>query len=149
MVQLDLKLSDSLAREAQAAGLLTPQVIEQLLREEIRRRGGRLLEAADRSAAPDVPPLTGVETQAVREAKRVYMPTFQFTVVIEPDEERFHAYVPALPGCHTFGDTLDEARANIVEAIQVHVESMQQDGELVPTEHEPLFITRLSVPAAA
>ncbi len=26
-----------------------------------------------------------------------------FTVVIEPDGEEFHAYVPALPGCHTFG----------------------------------------------
>jgi predicted RNase H-like HicB family nuclease len=149
MVQLDLKLSDSLAREAQAAGLLTQQAIEQLLREEIRRRGGRLYEAAGRLAAPDVPPLTGAETQAAREAKRVYMPTYQFTVVIEPDEERFHAYVPALPGCHTFGDTLDEARANIAEAVQVHVESMQQDGEPIPTEHEPLFITRLSVPAAA
>jgi predicted RNase H-like HicB family nuclease len=154
MVQLDLKLPDSLAREAQAAGLLTPQAIEQLLREEIRRRRvGQLSEAADRQAALDVPPQTEAETeaeiQAVREAKRVYMPTYQFTVVIEPDEDRFHAYVPALPGCHTFGDTLDEARANIAEAIQLHIESMQQDGEPVPTEHEPLFVTRLSVPAAA
>jgi len=148
MVQLDLKLPDNLAREAQAAGLLTPQAIEQLLREEIRRRG-QLSKAAGRLAAPEVSPPTEAEIQAVREAKRVYMPTYQFTVVIEPDEDRFHAYVPALPGCHTFGDTLDEARANIAEAIQLHIESMQQDGEPVPTEHEPLFVTRLSVPAAA
>ena len=80
MVQLDLKLPDSLAREAQAAGLLTPQAIEQLLREELRRRRvGQLFEAADRLAALDVPPLTEVEVeaeiQAVREARRPYSAT--------------------------------------------------------------------------
>jgi predicted RNase H-like HicB family nuclease len=58
--------------------------------------------------------------------------TYQFTVVIEPDVEGFHAYVPALPGCHSFGDTLDEARANITEAMQLHIESMEADGESVP-----------------
>jgi predicted RNase H-like HicB family nuclease len=55
--------------------------------------------------------------------------TYQFTVVIEPDEAGFHAYVPALPGCHTFGDTLDEARTNIVEAMELHIESTQADSE--------------------
>lgn len=77
------------------------------------------------------------------------MTIYQFTVVIEPDEEAFHAYVPALPGCHTFGSTIDEARANIAEAIELHIESMRQEGELIPIEREPLFITRLSVPVAA
>ncbi len=58
------------------------------------------------------------------------MSNYQFTVIIEPDEDQFHAFVPALPGCHSFGATLDEARANIAEAIQLHVESMQADGDL-------------------
>ena len=80
MVQLDLKLPDSLAREAQAAGLLTPQAIEQLLREEIRRRRvGQLFDAADRLAALDAPPRTEAEVeaeiQAVREARRSYSAT--------------------------------------------------------------------------
>ena len=71
MVQLDLKLPDSLAREAQAAGLLTPQAIEQLLREEIRRRRvGRLFETADRLAALDMPPLTEAEVEAEIKAAR-------------------------------------------------------------------------------
>ncbi|MCS7016735.1 MAG: type II toxin-antitoxin system HicB family antitoxin [Gemmatales bacterium] len=74
------------------------------------------------------------------------MATYNFTVIIEPDEQGFHAYAPALPGCHTFADTIDEARANILEAIELHVRSMLEDGEAVPIEHEPLFITRLSVP---
>lgn len=76
------------------------------------------------------------------------MSNYIFTVVIEPDEPGFHAYVPALPGCHTFGDTVEEVRTNIAEAIELHIESMVKDGEPVPVEREPLFITRLSVPVA-
>ena len=60
------------------------------------------------------------------------MTTYQFTVVIEPDEEGYHAFVPALPGCHSLGATLDEARENIAEAIELHIESMLEDGEPVP-----------------
>ncbi len=79
---------------------------------------------------------------------RCKMTVYQFTVIIEPDEQGFHAYVPALPGCHTFGDTLDEARANILEALELHLQSMREDGEPVPVEPESVFITRLSVPVA-
>ena len=79
----------------------------------------------------------------------VPMTGYQFTVVIEPDEDAFHAYVPALPGCHTFGATVEEAQVNVVEAITLHIESMQEDGEPIPSEREPLFITRLSIPVAA
>ena len=77
------------------------------------------------------------------------MKTYQYTVVIEPDEDEFHAFVPSLPGCHTFGMTVDEARANILEAMELHLECMLQDGEPIPIEREPLFVTRLSVPVAA
>lgn len=77
------------------------------------------------------------------------MPDYKFTVVIEPDEEGFHAFVPALPGCHSVGATVEEARDNIVEAMELHIEVMREDGEAVPTEPEPLLITRLSVPVAA
>jgi len=76
------------------------------------------------------------------------MNNYQFTVVIEPDEDGFHAFVPALPGCHTFGVTVEEAHANILEAMELHVESMQTDGEIIPIEREPLFITRVSIPVA-
>ena len=67
------------------------------------------------------------------------MGNYTFTVVIEPDGQGYHAYVPSLPGCHTFGETVDEARANISEAIELHVKSMLADGECVPVEREPLF----------
>ena len=74
---------------------------------------------------------------------------YDFTIVIEPDERGFHAFVPALQGCHSHGDTLDDARANIAEAVELQLESMIEDGEEIPIEKEPYFATRLSVPIAA
>ena len=69
--ELKLTLPDSLAREAEASGLLTPKAIETLLREEIRRRRvNQLFEAADRLANLDIPPLTESEVEAEIEAAR-------------------------------------------------------------------------------
>jgi len=69
--ELKLTLPDNLAREAEASGLLTPEAIETLLREEIRRRRvDRLFSAADRLANLDVPMLTESEVEAEIEAAR-------------------------------------------------------------------------------
>lgn len=73
------------------------------------------------------------------------MKIYNYSVVIEPDENGYHAYVPALSGCHSFGETIDEARMNITEAIQLHIEAMLEDGETIPEEQEPTFVTKLSV----
>ncbi len=74
---------------------------------------------------------------------------YDFTIVIEPDEVGFHAFVPALPGCHSHGTTLDETQANIAEAVELHVEAMIEDGEDVPIEGTPYFVSRMSIPIAA
>jgi predicted RNase H-like HicB family nuclease len=48
-------------------------------------------------------------------------------VVFEPsDEGGYTAYVPALPGCVSEGDTLDEARENIREAIELYMEPLEE-----------------------
>ncbi len=53
-------------------------------------------------------------------------------VVFEPSEEGgYTASVPALPGCISEGDTLDEARRNILEAISLYLEPA---GEAVPAD---------------
>ncbi|MBI5220683.1 MAG: type II toxin-antitoxin system HicB family antitoxin [Candidatus Liptonbacteria bacterium] len=58
-----------------------------------------------------------------------------YRVIIEPDENNtFHAFVPALPGCHTRGETFEEARRNIRDAMSVYVRSLQADGEPVPED---------------
>lgn len=56
-------------------------------------------------------------------------------VVIEPEEEGgYHVYCPSLPGCHSQGETIDEALANIKEAIDLYVEDMLDNGEDVPED---------------
>jgi len=73
MISLDLKLllPDSLAQEAEEAGLLSPEAIERLLRSELRkRRTEQLFEAADRLAALELEPLTMEEVEAEIQAAR-------------------------------------------------------------------------------
>jgi predicted RNase H-like HicB family nuclease len=74
--------------------------------------------------------------------------TVELKVVIEPDEGMFHAYVPALPGCHTFGATIDETLVNIREAMSLYIETLLEGGEPIPVEQEPMLITRLPVAIA-
>jgi predicted RNase H-like HicB family nuclease len=48
-------------------------------------------------------------------------------VVFEPSEEGgYTVYVPALPGCLSEGDTLEEARQNIREAIELYLEPIEE-----------------------
>jgi predicted RNase H-like HicB family nuclease len=70
-----------------------------------------------------------------------------YTIVIEPDEDAFHAYVPVLKGCHSSGDTPEEARRNILEAIELYVETLRDLGEEIPIEPEPILVERIAVEA--
>lgn len=70
-LELKLQLPTSLAREAEAAGLLTPQAIEKLLFDEMRRRRiNHLFDAADRLATTQSPPMTPEEIEAEIESAR-------------------------------------------------------------------------------
>jgi len=61
--------------------------------------------------------------------------TYRYTVILEREADGgFHAYCPALKGCHSQGDSLDEAVANIREAIEVYLESVAEQGEPIPQE---------------
>jgi antitoxin HicB len=51
-----------------------------------------------------------------------------YRVIITPDDGVYHACVPALPGCHTWGATVEEARAMIRDAIDLYVRSCVADG---------------------
>ena len=60
---------------------------------------------------------------------------YQFTVVIERDEDgRFVAICPALQGCYTEGDTEEEARLLIADAIRLHIEDRLALGEPIAEE---------------
>jgi predicted RNase H-like HicB family nuclease len=52
----------------------------------------------------------------------------RFQVVLEPsDEGGYTVYVPALPGCISEGDTIEDALANIQEAIELYLEPVEDD----------------------
>ena len=60
------------------------------------------------------------------------------------------AFVPALPGCHTQGETLEEAEQNVTEAITLYLESLAAHGEAIPEEGRSFqgrVIVPVSVPA--
>jgi antitoxin HicB len=60
-------------------------------------------------------------------------PTRAYHVVLEPGEDRgFVVHVPAFQGCHTQGETVDEALANAREAIELNIEDMIANGEPLP-----------------
>ena len=51
-----------------------------------------------------------------------------FKVVIQQDEDgRFNASCPELEGCFSFGDTIDEAKKNIRDAIMLYLEDLPEE----------------------
>ena len=57
-------------------------------------------------------------------------------VFIKDEEGGYSVFVPALPGCHSQGETLVEAKANIIEATELYLETLAADHETIPIEHE-------------
>jgi predicted RNase H-like HicB family nuclease len=67
--------------------------------------------------------------------------------VIRPDKPKgFHASVPNLPGCHSFGDTIAEAKENILEAIELYLESQAGDRNFQPNFDDEELIEYISIP---
>ena len=56
-----------------------------------------------------------------------------FDVVLEWDKKtrQFYASVPALPGCYSYADNLEELMKNAKEAIELHVEVCIQEKILI------------------
>ncbi len=60
----------------------------------------------------------------------------RFPVVLHTDDGvRFGVTVPDLPGCFSAGGTFDEALDSVVEAIDLHLEGLVEEGGDVPTPH--------------
>ena len=57
----------------------------------------------------------------------------RFPVVLHSDDGvRYGVTVPDLPGCFSTGDTFDEALASVLEAIDLHLEGINEDGGAIP-----------------
>jgi predicted RNase H-like HicB family nuclease len=56
----------------------------------------------------------------------------RYLVVIEKGPTSYGAHVPDLPGCVAVGETEEEARILIREAVELHLDSLREHGEKVP-----------------
>ncbi len=55
-----------------------------------------------------------------------------YVVIYEKGTSSYGAYVPDLPGCIAVSSTLEEVQTLIQEAIEFHIEGLQEDGDDVP-----------------
>jgi predicted RNase H-like HicB family nuclease len=57
----------------------------------------------------------------------------RYTYIVEKaGDGSFSAYIPDLPGCTTCGDSIDEVKLNMKEAIALYIDSLREHGESVP-----------------
>ena len=52
---------------------------------------------------------------------------YKINVVIEEDSDGFYAYCPQLEGCQSQGDSLEEVKQNIQEAVKLYIETLSDD----------------------
>jgi len=75
------------------------------------------------------------------------MKFYSFEIVIEkePEDEGYLAYSPALSGCFSNGKTIEEAKRNIREAVQLHVTSLLAHRQPIPQQENVVHVEELTV----
>ncbi|MBC7263722.1 MAG: type II toxin-antitoxin system HicB family antitoxin [Chloroflexi bacterium] len=70
------------------------------------------------------------------------MRLLRYKILLRKEPEGgYTAIVPSLPGCVTYGDTVEEAKEMAKQAIELYIESLKEHGEEIPTEEETLEYT--------
>ena len=77
------------------------------------------------------------------------MKVLNYRILLRKEPEGgYTVNVPTLPGCITYGDTIEEAIEMAKEAIELYIESLKEHGEVIPTE-EGTFEYTIAVEAYA
>ena len=71
--------------------------------------------------------------------------TFSLTIEPHPEEGGYLSYFPALPGCHSWGDSFEQAVKNAEEVLVGYLEALEKNGEPIPQEQHPPGAVSLSV----
>jgi predicted RNase H-like HicB family nuclease len=70
------------------------------------------------------------------------MKPLSYRILLKKEPEGgYTVTVPSLPGCITYGETIEEAKKMAKEAIELYIESLKAHGEEIPTEEETLEYT--------
>lgn len=77
------------------------------------------------------------------------MKQLSYRILLRKEPEGgYTVIVPSLPGCITYGDTIEESIKMAKEAIELYIESLKEHGEEIPTE-EGTFEYTLMIEAHA
>lgn len=64
---------------------------------------------------------------------------YNFRIMLRKEPEGgYTAYVPSLPGCVTYGNTIDEGAEMVKEAVELYIESLIEHNEPVPSDDDVL-----------
>lgn len=67
------------------------------------------------------------------------MKNLTYKIILKPEPEGgYTVLVPSLPGCITYGKTLEEAKKMALDAIRAYLESLKKHGEPIPDDSEIL-----------
>ncbi len=70
----------------------------------------------------------------------------QYSVVVHTAEEGgYWVEVPALPGCYTQGETVEESLRNVKEAIELYLEVLRDEDRDVPRDAEVVYQVSVAV----
>ncbi len=70
----------------------------------------------------------------------------EFTLIIEKGEsgDGFYGYCPELPGCTSHGNSVEDLRINMAEAVTLYLEALRDSGESIP---DNVQVSRVAVSA--
>jgi predicted RNase H-like HicB family nuclease len=71
--------------------------------------------------------------------------TFELVIEKEAEDESYSAYSPGLPGCFSNGRTVEEAKQNIRDAIEHHLQSLLAHGQPIPQSEKRVHVEELTV----
>lgn len=71
--------------------------------------------------------------------------TFEIVIEKEAEDEGYAAYSPTLPGCFSNGKTIEEAKRNIRDAVQQHLESLRAHGQPIPQHEHLVHVEELTI----
>ena len=70
------------------------------------------------------------------------MKPLSYRILLRKEPEGgYTVIVPSLPGCITYGETIEEAKKMAKEAIELYIESLKAHGEEIPAEEDTLEYT--------
>ncbi|MFH1030472.1 MAG: type II toxin-antitoxin system HicB family antitoxin [bacterium] len=76
----------------------------------------------------------------------MYKQNLQFNIIFRPEPEGgFTVIVPSLPGCVTYGETLENAKKMAIDAIIGYIASLRKHNEPIPASDEQSFISTVSI----